>query len=381
MVRFILRRVLWSVLVLFLVTAITFGMMQLLPGGPYSMGRVEGGFRAQVPPQVRANMIAKFGLDKPAWRQYLNYMGQLICHLDFGPSMWRFDRTVNDIIFGRLYLVNVLRERLLDTFGKEARSMTFAESPTIFDSSTLVVKTNGEVIGYISITWRDRFRAIWRFLITAPVMVSAQVGIASAILAFIVGIPLGVVSAVKQNTWIDYLAMFFSMLGISIPSFVLGIVLILVFALWLEWLPTYGWGHDWKQVILPIITLSAGGWPLIARLTRASMLEVIHADYIRTARAKGLTEQIVIVRHALKNALIPVITVLGPIVANWLTGSFLVEWVFSIGGIGKLLVNAVAARDYPLTMGIILIYATVLVLFNLLVDVVYGIVDPRIQLA
>jgi ABC-type dipeptide/oligopeptide/nickel transport system permease component len=173
--------------------------------------------------------------------------------------------------------------------------------------------------------------------------------------------------------------MFFSMLGVSIPNFILGILLILVFALWLEWLPTYGWGESWKQVIMPAVTLGTGGWPFMARLTRASMLEVIRADYIRTARAKGLSEWIVIVRHAMKNSLIPVTTVMGPLMAGWLTGSFLVEQVFSIGGIGKFFVSAVTDRDYTLIMGTILVYSVALVLFNLIVDIAYGIIDPRIR--
>jgi len=201
----------------------------------------------------------------------------------------------------------------------------------------------------------------------------------SIALALIIGIPLGIISALKQNTWIDYIAMFISMLGVSIPNFILGIVLILVFALWLELLPTYGWGESWKQVVMPAVTLGTGGMAFIARLTRASMLEVIRADYIRTARAKGLAERVVVLRHALKNSLIPVTTVLGPMMAAWLTGSFLVEWVFSIGGIGKFFVSAVTDRDYTLIMGTILIYSIALVLFNLAVDIAYGFIDPRIR--
>lgn len=375
MQRFILRRILWNIPVLFLITVVTFGMMQIVPGGPFTAG-TSG---RPIPPEIRANMMAKYGLDKPVWQQYLNYMGRLILHFDFGPSLRRPGRTVNQMLFGGNYLVDVLRERLTLTFGTAASSMTFAEPPSIFDSNALVVKTNGEVIGYIGITWYDRFEAIKRFFTLAPVMVSAQVGLVSVALALIIGIPLGIISALKQNTWIDYIAMFISMLGVSIPNFILGIGLILVFALWLEWLPTYGWGESWKQVIMPAVTLGTGGMAFIARLTRASMLEVIRADYIRTARAKGLAERVVVLRHALKNSLIPVTTVLGPMMAAWLTGSFLVEWVFSIGGIGKFFVSAVTDRDYTLIMGTILIYSVALVLFNLMVDIAYGIIDPRIR--
>ncbi|HHS97653.1 MAG TPA: ABC transporter permease [Chloroflexi bacterium] len=375
MQRFIIRRILWNIPVLILISMVTFGMMQIVPGGPFTAG-ASG---RPIPPEIRAHMMAKYGLDKPVWQQYLNYMGRLILHFDFGPSLRRPGRTVNQMLFGGNFLVDVLREHLRDEFGTAASSMTFAEPPGLFDSRALVVKTSGEPVAYIYITWADRFEAVKRFLTLAPVMVSAQVGLVSIALALLIGIPLGIISALKQNTWIDYIAMFISMLGVSIPNFILGIGLILIFALWLGWLPTYGWGESWKQVIMPAITLGTGGMAFIARLTRASMLEVIRADYIRTARAKGLAERVVILRHALKNSLIPVTTVLGPMMAAWLTGSFLVEWVFSIGGIGKFFVSAVTDRDYTLIMGTILIYSTALVLFNLAVDIAYGFIDPRIR--
>lgn len=375
MQRFIVQRVLWNIPVLILISVVTFGMMQLVPGGPFtasSSGR-------PVPPEIQANMEAKYGLDKPVWQQYTNYMGRLLFHFDFGPSLRNTSRTVNQMLFGPNYMVDVLREQLRATFGREASSMTFSEPPGLFDSQTLVVRTNREVVGYISIGWGERLSAIWRFLTLAPVMVSTQVGLVSIAMAVVIGIPLGILSALKQNTWVDYSAMFFSMLGVSIPNFLLGILLILLFALTLEWLPTYGWGDDWKQVIMPAVTLGTSGTALIARLTRASMLEVIRADYIRTARAKGLKERIVIARHALKNSLIPVTTVLGPLMAAWLTGSFMVEWVFSIGGIGKFFITAVSDRDYTLIMGTILVYSGALVVFNLIVDIAYGFIDPRIR--
>jgi ABC-type dipeptide/oligopeptide/nickel transport system permease component len=382
MQRFIIQRILWNVPVLLLITLVTFGMMQIVPGGPFSAsasGR-------PVPPDIQANMEAKYGLDKPAWQQYLTYMKRLLLHFDFGPSLRRPGRTVNAMLFGPNFMADVLREQIRATFGSAASSMTFADpatytfgGPGMFDSSTLIVKTNGEVIGEIPIGWGERFEAIKRFITLAPVMVSVQVGLVSVCLALLVGIPLGIISALKQNSAVDYVAMFISMLGVSVPNFLLGILLILLFALTWELLPTYGWGDDWKQVIMPAVTLGTGGMAVIARLTRASMLEVIRADYIRTARAKGLKERVVVMRHALKNSLIPVTTVLGPLMAAWLTGSFLVEWVFSIGGIGKFFVSAVTDRDYMLIMGTILIYSVALVGFNLIVDIAYGFIDPRIR--
>jgi ABC-type dipeptide/oligopeptide/nickel transport system permease component len=357
-------------------------MMQIVPGGPFSVGDTG----RPIPPEIQANMEAKYDLDKPVWQQYLNYMNRLLLHFDFGPSLRRPGRTVNTMIFGPNFMTEVLREQLRATFGSAASSMTFADpgtltfaEPGLFDSSTLIVKTSGQVIGEIPIGWGERFGAIKRFLALSPIMVSAQVGLVSVGLALLIGVPLGIVSALKQNTSLDYIAMLVSMLGVSVPNFLLGIVLILVFALTLGWLPTYGWGDDWKQVIMPAITLGTGGMAFIARLTRASMLEVIRADYIRTARSKGLRERVVIMRHALKNSLIPVTTVLGPLMAAWLTGAFLVEQVFSIGGIGRFFVTAVTNRDYTLIMGTILVFSVVLVTFNLIVDIAYGFIDPRIR--
>jgi ABC-type dipeptide/oligopeptide/nickel transport system permease component len=155
--------------------------------------------------------------------------------------------------------------------------------------------------------------------------------------------------------------------------------MILLFSLTLNWLPVFGWGNSWKQAVMPIITLGTGGMAILARLTRASVLETLGQDYIRTARAKGLRERIVLAKHALPNSLIPVVTVLGPMLAAWLTGTFFVELVFAIPGIGKFFITAVTDRDYSLIMATILIYSSVLVIANLVVDVAYGFLDPRIR--
>lgn len=318
MLRFIVNRCLWAIPVLLMVSIVTFTAMQLVPGGPFTAG-ASG---RPIPAEIRANMEAKYGLDQPAWKQYINYMKRIIFHFDFGPSYRKPGRTINQIMFGRDF-------------------------------------------------WKDP--------IHAPIMVSAQVGLVSLALAIGIGIPLGIISALKQNTIIDYIAMFFSMLGVSIPNFVLGAMLIILFALTLHWLPVFGWGETPLQVIMPAITLGTGGTAFIARLTRASMLETIRQDYIRTARAKGLRERAVIVGHALKNSLIPVTTILGPLTAAWLTGSFLVEWVFSIPGIGKFFVTSITDRDYLLIMGTIMVYAVALIFFNLVVDISYAFIDPRIR--
>jgi len=318
MLKFIVNRGLWAIPVLLMVSIVTFTAMQLVPGGPFTAGA--GG--RPIPSEIRANMEAKYGLDQPAWKQYINYMRRLIFHFDFGPSYRRQGRTINQIMFGNDF-------------------------------------------------WSDPLHA--------PVLVSAQVGLVSLFIAVAIGIPLGIISALKQNTAIDYIAMFFSMLGVSVPNFVLGLILILTFGLALGLLPLYGWGETPLQVIMPAITLGTSGTAFIARLTRASMLETIRQDYIRTARAKGLRERAVVVGHAVKNSLIPVTTILGPLTAAWLTGSFLVEWVFSIPGIGKHFVLSISDRDYLLIMGVILVYAVALIFFNLVVDISYAFIDPRIR--
>ncbi len=310
MLAYIIRRSLWLIPVLLMVTLVTFTAMKLVPGGPFTREK-------PLPPKIRANLEAKYHLDEPAWKQYLNYIWDLM-HFDFGPSYKYYGRTINDVLF---------------------------------DGG-----------------WRK-----------CAVSVSAQLGLAAIVVALGIGIPLGLISALKQDTWIDYAAMFLAMLGVSIPNFVLGLLLIWIFALTLGLLPVARWGTP-AQVIMPAITLGTHGAAYIARFTRASMLETVRQDYIRTARAKGLRERAVITRHALKNSLIPVVTVLGPMIAAWVTGSFLVEHVFAIPGIGKFFITSVTDRDYTLIMGTIVIYAIVLVAMNILVDVSYAFLDPRIRL-
>ena len=337
MTAYIIRRFLWMVPVLLMVTVVTFGAMKVVPGGPFS---TEG---RPMSPEIRANFEARYHLDEPVWKQYVRYMvgdivdtGSLrdfgrhgLLGFDLGPSYKYRGRTINNVLF------------------------------------------DGGIV-------------------KAAVSVSAQLGTFAVVIAVALGIPLGLISALKQNTWVDYGAMFFAMMGVSIPNFVLGLLFMLAM-LWLNQhdlpaLPIARWGTenfgDWlKHMILPAITLGTGGSAIIARLTRASMLEVIRQDYIRTARAKGLRERTVITVHALKNSLIPVTTVLGPLMAAWLTGSFIIETVFSVPGIGRFFVTSITDRDYTLIMGTILVYAVLLVIMNILVDISYAFLDPRIRFA
>lgn len=208
--------------------------------------------------------------------------------------------------------------------------------------------------------------------------VSAQLGLWALLLAVGLGVPLGILAALKQNTIWDYMGMTVAVFGVSVPNIVLGPLLIVVFALTLKWLPVAGWGTP-ERMVMPVIALGTGSSAVIARLTRASMLQVIREDYIRTARAKGLSERTVMVRHALKNAFIPVATVLGPMFAALVTGTFVVERIFAIPGMGKYFITSITNRDYPVVMGTILLYAVFLVLANLVVDITYAFLDPRIR--
>ena len=216
---------------------------------------------------------------------------------------------------------------------------------------------------------------IWRSL-----PVSAAVGILAYLLALVVGITIGSIAALKQNSRWDYSSMALAMLGISIPNFVLGPILVLVFSLTLYWLPPSRWGgFPSKNLILPIITLSALYMAYIARLTRAGMLEVLRSDYIRTARAKGLSEKNVVIKHALRGGLMPVVSFTGPTLAFLLTGTVVVERIFALPGLGNYFIQASLNRDEPLIIGIVAFIAITLLLMNLLVDILYAYLDPRVR--
>lgn len=202
--------------------------------------------------------------------------------------------------------------------------------------------------------------------------------LASILLATVFGVTIGIIAGVKQNSKFDYLSMLVALLGLSMPVFWLGLMLMLLFSIKLGWFPAVG-ADSLKHLVLPAITLGANSTAIIARMTRSSMLEVIRLDYIRTARAKGLAEKVVIFRHALKNALIPVVTVIGLQTGTLLGGAVLTEIVFAWPGIGRLLVEAILSRDYPVVQGVVLLIATVFIFVNLIVDILYSYLDPRIR--
>jgi oligopeptide transport system permease protein len=257
--------------------------------------------------------------------------------------------------------------------------------------------SNGVLRGDLGPTFRQRGRTV-NDVVGETFPLSAQLGIMALLLGMVIGIPAGIIAALKQNTWMDYSATFVAVLGVSIPSLVLAPVFIWFFALNLGWFPVAGWGakppyfenmflnpnFNWinyfSYAVMPVFVLGTGVSAIFARLTRASLLQVIREDYIRTARAKGLKEQWVIYRHALKNSLIPVTTVIGPIFAGFVTGTLVIERFFGLNGLGKHFVESVTNRDYAVVLGTALVYSVILIFSNLLVDLSYGFLDPRIRL-
>jgi oligopeptide transport system permease protein len=331
-IRYVIRRLLWMVPVLVVISLITFALMKVTPGGPFDS--TPGG--RELPKDLVETLNRRYHLDEPEWKQYLIYMG-----------LWAESRDAQ----GRLVFNGVLQGDLGPSYQYKGRGVTeilFAPSP-------------GK-------PWQE-----------SRVGRTVQLGVFGFLFGMVIGVPLGIVAAVKHNSWADYLSLFFATIWHSTPNFVLAVFLIIIFGLWLHWLPiaAKSW-NDWHSWLLPSLALGAGLAASLARLTRAMMLEVLRQDYVRTARSKGLGEQVVLSRHALRNALIPVVTVLGPALAALITGSFFVENMFNFPGAGRLFIQAIGQRDYSVIMGTTLLYAAVIALANLAVDLVYAWLDPRI---
>jgi ABC-type dipeptide/oligopeptide/nickel transport system permease component len=210
--------------------------------------------------------------------------------------------------------------------------------------------------------------------------VSIALGGLTSVMALGLGVVLGIIAGVRQNTWVDYIITFIATLGLTVPNFVIAIWMILIFAVQLKVLPLGGWGEDWRQLIMPVIALGMTPLGIAARYTRASLTDVFTSDYIRTARAKGLAERMVVMRHAVKNALIPIITVLGPQIPNLITGTVFVETMFRVPGLGKFFVESVLDRDYPMIMALMLLIAALWGIVYLLTDLLYTWIDPRVKL-
>jgi ABC-type dipeptide/oligopeptide/nickel transport system permease component len=305
MLKFILRRILWTIPVILLVILMTFTMMKLIKGNPFRTTE------RPVPPAIQANLDRQFNLDKPWYLQYAYYVKDVFT-FDLGPSLIQRNRDVNDII-------------------KE----------------------------------------------TFPV--SLKLGGLAMLFAIVVGIPLGIIAALKQNTPVDYAAMAVVNAGYALPNFLIATLLIYFFAV--KWrdhtpFPTNGWA-GWESWVLPVIALGHAPMTVLARIVRGSMLETLQQDYIRTAKAKGLRWRRVVGLHVLRNSLIPAVTAAGPLLGYLITGSFIVEFIFGIPGIGRYFVNSVTGRDYAVTLGITVLLSVIIIIANLVVDILYGFLDPR----
>jgi len=314
MARHLIGRIISLVFVIWIVSMITFFLMHSVPGGPFDEGK------QRLPDAAKANILRKYGLDRPIWEQYLRYMSHAL----------RFD-------FGIPYQV-----------------------PT------------ETVASLIRKTW----------------FITAQVGLMTVALAFGGGIIVGVIAAYHRGSWIDTIVTFIATLGITLPNFVVALWMILFFSVYLKVLPMGGWNEpgDWlipgvfsKNWIMPVLAYALAPFSLVARYTRASVLEALQADYVRTARAKGLRDNVILRRHVLKNAAIPMITALGPVIPDLLTGSIFIEATFRIPGLGKYFVTSTFNRDYPMIMALILLIAILWGITYLLTDVAYTWVDPRVR--
>jgi oligopeptide transport system permease protein len=303
MAPFLLKRIFHGVVVLWVVATLTFVLLRLTPGGPFDRER-------KLPPQVVANLEAKYHLDESFLKQYFRYLTNIV-QGDFGPSYKYLDRGVNEII-------------------------------------------------------RD----------TLPT--SALLGALAIAFALAASLPIGLFAAYYRGSWIDRWLMIGASIGISVPHFILGAVLIWALALQLNWFHAGRW-DAFSSAVLPTVTLGAAPAAYLSALLRSSLIESLREDFIRTARAKGINEAGVLFKHALSQSLIPMLTVMGPLTATLLTGSFVVEYVFAIPGMGRFFITAVTDRDYPLIMGVTLIYTALLVSANFVVDLLYGFVDPRIR--
>ena len=304
MLAYIIKRVFNAVVVLWVVTTITFFLMHAIPGGPFTAEK-------SLPPYVMQSIEARYKLNDPLYKQYRDYLVNL-AQGDLGPSFKYPGRSVNDII-------------------------------------------------------KDGFP------------VSFQLGMEAILLAVIIGIPAGILAAVKKGKWQDHAVNFFTTLGVAVPSFVVAALLIYVLATKLHLLPAAMW-NGWQYQIMPALALSGMPMSFIARLTRSSMLDVLNQDYIKTARAKGLTWLTVLFKHALPNSLIPVVTYIGPMAAGILTGSFVIENIFAIPGLGQYFVTSIYNRDYTVILGVTIFYSVIIIVLNMLVDLIYPLLDPRIKI-
>ena len=326
MIAYIARRLAQLPVVLLVIVTAAFFIMRAIPGGPFSNEKA-------VEPEIKRLIEAKYHLDWPLPKQYAQYVGPF--NLDARGHRW----------FG----------------GDHSQPW------------------GGLLTGDLGVSFRYRNQTVTD-IIARSFPVSAALGACAMLLALAIGMPAGVLAAHRRGGWKDWSAMAVAMLGICVPNFVLGPLLVILFVFEVGWLPVAGWGSV-AHMVLPAIVLGLPYAAYIARLCKGAMLEAVEQDFVRTARAKGLSERVVILKHALRNAFLPVLSFLGPATAGILSGSVVVERIFNVPGMGTWFVQGALNRDYLLVIGAVLVYAVLLTVLNLLVDVLYAVVDPRIKLA
>lgn len=341
---YVIRRLAWMIPTLFAVLLITFVIMHATPGGPWDTDSTS---RA-ADPLVAQRLNKQYGLDKPLY---------------FNPDAARQAASV----------------------GKTGMEIAGA----FFDSQFFNYLAN-LAQGRLGPSYRFRGRTVEQIIFEAPagkpfwqnrLLTTAFLGMLAMAIALLLGLTFGLVAGLEQNTIVDRLGLLLATIGYGIPSFVLGILFIIVFAVWLNVINVleFDYWERWQAWVLPALTLAIPSGAYIARLTRASVIEVMRQDYVRTARAKGLRTRLIVFRHILRNALIPVVTFTGPALAGLITGSFIIESQFSVNGIGRLYVESISRRDYTVILALTLLYALLIAVANLITDLLYGFLDPRIQ--
>ena len=344
MIQFILKRLLSSVGVILVIVTLSFLIVRVVPGNPFAKDR-------GVDEATMANQLAVYNLDKPLLPIYIPPPPDTpISEL---PVRW--EEPPAELVIGSVHVV----------YGwKDIRKTQYV--------NYLLGLLGGDFGRSMS-----QDRTVTEIL-SASIPYSLLLGLQALVVALLIGVPAGLLAGLKQNKWQDFTAMGGAMVGVSMPSFVLGPILILIFAFYLRWFTSSGW-ELWPDSVLPSLSLGLYYAAYVARLTRSGMLEIIRQDYIRTARAKGLVERLVVTRHALKGALLPVVSYLGPAFAAMMTGSVVIEEIFTLPGIGGHFVRAALARDYNLVLGVIILYSALLVVLNLAVDILYTYLDPRVS--
>ncbi|HEV2529340.1 MAG TPA: ABC transporter permease [Thermomicrobiales bacterium] len=309
MLRYLVIRLLQGILVLFLISILTFGLLKAAPGSPVDL--LVG--TARVTQEARDNLTAKWGLDRPVHEQYLTWIGNVL-QGDFGESISR--------------------------------------------SGTPVTQVIAEAIPY-----------------------TLALNVMAITLAIAIAIPLGILAAYRRNSVLDYVTTATSTLGVAVPNYWIGILGIILFASILGWLPTYGASNGWRSYVLPVAVLAFEEMAALIRVTRGATLEALSSDHVQTARAKGLREKVVMTRHVVRNAMLPIVTVLGYRIAFILSGTIVIETVFSFPGIGRLFSNSLFSLDYQVVQALVLLLATIVVIGNLLTDLTYALIDPRIRIS